>query len=65
MLVAAADYLPQYKTAIEQAKKNLATNYVTPDGAQSESTRRKVKSVDEIRLDAAEQKVYFKSAHHN
>jgi len=65
MLVATANSLPQYRDAIKQAKKNLASNYIEPHGVQSGKTRKKVKSVDEIRADTDGQRTYFKAAHHN
>lgn len=65
MLVACEDYLPQYKEAISEAKTKLSENYIEPHKAQSITTRKKLKNIDEIRADTEGQKVYFKPAHYN
>lgn len=65
MLVACEQYLPQYKDAIAQAKKNLAANYVEPHKPFSEKTHKKLKTIEEIRADTEGQKVYFRPAHDN
>ncbi len=65
MLVACEKLLPQYKDEIANAKKRLATSYVEPHKPVSEKTRKKVKTLDEIRTDTEGQKVYFRPAHNN
>ncbi len=65
MLVAGEKWLPQYKSAIEKAKKNLKENYVEPKGKLSPNTYKKWKSVDEIREDEESKKMYNRAAHQN
>ncbi len=65
MLVAEEKWLPQYKTAIEQAKQNLKNNYIEPKKAISTDTFLEWKSVEEIAKDEERMKMYNKSAHKN
>ncbi len=55
MLVAQAEWLPQYKEAIEEAKENLSKGDLIPtkDGYEG-SARLKVKSVEEMAEDRKE-----------
>lgn len=55
MLVAQAQWLPQYAHAIEGAKRRLATNgTVRTDPSNRGAVRKKLKSIDELRKDNAE-----------
>lgn len=65
MLVACEKLLPQYAGEMAAAKKRLADSYVEPKKPVSEKTRKKVKTIEEIRNDTEGQKVYFRAAHNN
>lgn len=64
MLVAEEEWLPQYADAIAAAKERLAQNKIAVNKPQS-TTRKRLKSVEEIAQDAESQKMYTKSAHQN
>ncbi|MGM0873837.1 MAG: alpha-glucosidase/alpha-galactosidase [Bacillota bacterium] len=54
MLVAQEQWLPQYKEAIEEAKKRLASGNLLPTKAYEGAARLKVKSVEEMALNRKE-----------
>jgi len=54
MLVAQAEWLPQYGTAIEAAKKRLAGGNLIPTKAYAGAARLHTKSVEEMELDREE-----------
>lgn len=64
LLVAEAEWLPQYKEGIAAAKENLAASYIPMNKKQS-TTRKQTKTIEEIAQDEDLQKMYNKSAHQN
>ena len=65
MLVAGEQWLPQYKEVIKAAKERLKTNYIEPNKPQSQTSRKKLKSIEEIKADEVSMKLYNKSNHQN
>ena len=65
MLVAEEAWLPQYKTAIQAAKKRLAEGKLIPVKGYTGAARLKTKTVEEIRNDKEAQRLYNKAAHQN
>lgn len=64
MLVAQEEWLPQYKDVIAQAKKRIKENYAEPKKPQS-TTRKALKSIEELKEDTEAQLSYSKLAHQN
>ncbi len=65
MLVAEKAWLPQYKTAIEAARKRLAKGNLIPVKGYGGAARLKTKTIEEIRNDEEAKRLYNKAAHQN
>jgi hypothetical protein len=65
MLVEEETRLPQYTSVIIEAKKRLKNRYISPNKPRSLSSRKRLKTIDEIRGDEEAKRLYNKSAHQN
>ncbi len=65
MLVAGAQWLPQYAEAIEQAKVRLANAYVQPAGKKSPNTFKERKTLEELSALENAKATYSRAANRN
>ena len=65
MLVAEAEWLPQYTNAIEEAKERLEKGNLIPVKDYKGAARLKVKTVEELKQDENAMAMYNKAAHKN